>query len=128
MSYDWFASLDYLGNYNLKCANLMWNLRSLIFQGHISYFVNIVLQVFLSLLFEKVLSFRIDFANVFESFHVLLWFIKTELIHIPKMVEDPFVLEVDEGSLLIFEYFFDFLDDLLILFVIKHFRVVLSAL
>ena len=106
----------------------MWNLRSFIFQGHISYFVNIVLQVFLSLLFEEVLSFRIDFANVFESFHVLLWFIKTELIHIPKMVEDPFVLEVDEGSLLIFEYFFYFLDDLLILFAIKHFRVVLSAL
>ena len=106
----------------------MWNLKAFVLERDIWNFIYVFFKVLLSLLLKKVFVFGVNLTNVFKAIHILLWFIKAKLEGVSKIIEDSFVLKVNEESLLILYFIFDILDYLPILLSKKYFRVVLSIL
>jgi hypothetical protein len=106
----------------------MCNLRTFILEIYIANFFDIIFQILFCLLLKEILGFRIYFTNILKTLHILLRFIKANLIRISKMIKNSFILEIDECSLFIFDYFLNLFDDLLIFFTIKNFRAILSIL
>jgi hypothetical protein len=107
------------------------SLWSFFLKGDIFSFVatvDVFLRVLFFLLLKEALLLRVNSANILETIHIFFRFIKTKLVIVSKMVKNSFVSEVYEDCLLLFDYLFNLLNDLLIGFAIKHFCVKLPVL